>query len=196
MNAPGRPVAILLAAGGGARFGGDKLDAMIGAQTVLERSAAAVAASGCRQRVAVVSEKTQMHAPLLSGNGFEIIVNTSAAEGMSSSIRAGFVWAEAKGAGAALIALADMPLVPVAHFSRLLETFEQSAIGISCSADAGRRMPPAVFGSRWFAHLQALEGDAGARALLDKASAGDVVEAAPGDLDDIDSQDDLRRFNC
>ncbi len=196
MNAPGRPVAILLAAGGGARFGGDKLGAKTGAQTVLERTVAALAASGCRARAAVVGAKAQLHAPLLSRSGFEIIVNPSAAEGMSSSIRSGVVWAERKGAGATLIALADMPFVPAAHFSRLLEAFEQSAFGISCSADAKRRMPPAVFASRWFAHLQALEGDEGARALLDKASAGDVVEAAPGELDDIDSQDDLQRFNC
>ncbi|MEQ8935033.1 MAG: NTP transferase domain-containing protein, partial [Amphiplicatus sp.] len=85
--------------------------------------------------------------------------------------------------------------VPAAHFSRLLERVKQSSIGISCSADTGRRMPPAVFASRWFELLQALEGDAGAHALLAEASANDVVEAPPGELDDIDSQDDLRGFN-
>ena len=193
--APARTVAVLLAAGSGARFGGDKLGALVGAQTILERSAGALAASGCDERVAIVSAASRIHEALLVEYGFHVLVNPSAREGMASSIRAGVAWAEARGADAALIALADMPFIPVAHFVRLFEKFGQSAGGLSYSANAGQRMPPAIFASRWFGRLQTFEGDAGARALLDKASATDGVEAAAGAFDDIDSQEDVRRFN-
>ncbi len=190
-----RRIAILLAAGAGARFGGDKLGAMLGEESVLARSAAALAASGCDARVAVVSATSRIHEPLLIENGFHVLVNLSAAEGIASSIRAGVGWAEARGAGAALIALADMPFVPAGHFVRLFEKAEQSSDGLSYSAEAGRRMPPAVFSSRWFAALRALEGDSGARALLEKASASDAVEVPESVLDDIDLQEHVERFN-
>lgn len=177
------------------RFGGDKLGAMLGEKSVLARSAAALAAAPCDERVAVISAASRIHEPLLAANGFHVLVNPSAAEGMATSLRAGVAWAETRKARAVLIALADMPFVPAAHYSRLIERFERSEEGVSCSIESERRMPPAVFASRWFSALRAVEGDAGARLLLDKAAATDVAEAPKGALDDIDLQEHVLRFN-
>jgi CTP:molybdopterin cytidylyltransferase MocA len=49
-------------------------------------------------------------------------------------------------------------------------------------------MPPVLFGTEWFAALDKLSGDQGARALLDRA---EIVEAAMDDLFDIDCPEDL-----
>lgn len=192
MTAPARLAGLLLAAGEGSRFGGDKLGAVIDGETVLALSASALASVGCVARAAVVGAATRRHAPLLDKLGYDVIVNDDDATGLSTSIRCAVAWAQAQGAEAVMIALADMPFVTPTHLLRLCARYECGA-GIAYSRCGDRRSPPALFSARWFAALQALEGDAGARNLLALAEDNDGVDAPESMLADIDSQEDLAR---
>jgi CTP:molybdopterin cytidylyltransferase MocA len=90
-----------------------------------------------------------------------------------------------------LIALADMPLVPRAHFDTLLRALEgQDDIVASRHADA--TLPPAIFGKAHFERLAAARGDEGARRWLGAARA---IECPPEWLDDIDTPEDLARLS-
>ncbi|MGE0408109.1 MAG: NTP transferase domain-containing protein [Amphiplicatus sp.] len=182
--------AALLAAGSASRFGSDKLAALLGRKTLLHHSAAALAA-GLPLRAAVLRASSRIHAPLLERYGYHILMNEAPDEGLSASLRCALAWAQAQKARAALIALADMPFVTPAHYSRLVEKFRGSASGVAYSVCDGRRSPPAIFSQALFAALEALKGDVGARTLLESARAIDGVEAAAPTLDDIDSPKDL-----
>lgn len=168
---------ILLSAGRGTRFGGGKLGAQLGDKPLARHAADRLAALPFTRLIAVCSPATP-HLP-----GFERVALHPADGPLSRSIATGI--AALDGEAAALIALADMPLVPTAHFSALLAAFDGNMVA---SRVQSITMVPAVFGQHHFAALQHLSGDKGAGALL--------VDAPAIDLDcayalDIDTADDL-----
>lgn len=191
MIEPAPTAAILLAAGASTRFGGDKLAASVGGETVLALSARALAASGCALRAAVLSPVTKPHAPLLQTLGFAVVLNERADDGLSASIRAGVDWADKQGAQSVLIALGDMPFIDPEHYLRLLRKFQESDDQLTFTVCGDRRAPPAIFGSLWFSPLRNLHGDAGARDLLRCADKRVGVQAPASALRDIDTPGDL-----
>lgn len=178
MNA--RDVAvILLAAGRASRFGGGKLAADLAGKPVALHVGERLAAMPFARKVLVCSTATP---PI---DGFERIQLDPPGAPLSRSIATGI--AAVSGTGAALIALADMPLVPAEHFERLVEKFDGDRIG---TVVAGRTMVPAIFGTHLFSVLAALEGDRGAAALLRDAPTVALEETLALD---IDTPDDLAR---
>lgn len=170
---------VLLAAGRGTRFGGGKLAAELAGKPLVRHVAERLAMLPFAQHLIVTSDSTPPVA------GFERIGLSPPDAPLSRSIASGI--AALSGNSPALIALADMPLVPAAHFARLIAEFDGNCIG---TAVAGRIMVPAIFGPGLFPQLMALEGDRGAAPLLRHAP------SIPLDEDhalDIDTQDDLVR---
>jgi len=175
--------AVLLAAGRSTRFGtADKLAAPLGDRPLGLHAAGTLATLPLAARFVVC--RPGPHA----WPGFERIVNARPEAGLAHSIALGIAAARKGGAEAVLVALADMPFVTAAHLARLLDRHDGPNT-LAASSDGRHRMPPALFGTRWFDALEELTGDRGARALLDKA---DEVVASPDELRDIDTMDDLR----
>lgn len=187
MIEPDRIAAVLLAAGRSERFGSDKLLALADGEPVAIRAARHLGAIGCGTRIAVCRGDSPV-AELLAATGYEIVINSDPARGLSSSLALGIGRAEAAGADAALVALGDMPFVPAAHFRALLAAFDPADASIVASARDDAAMPPALFARRHFAGLCAARGDRGGRALLAGAT---LVAATPRELADIDRPGDL-----
>ena len=119
--------------------------------------------------------------------GFQIALNARAEEGMGTSV----ALAQKERCDAVLIALADMPLVPRAHFDGLIDSARTR--GACWASDTGAaRTPPAIFGQSHFAELARLNEDTGARALLKNARA---VSCPPQWLEDIDTPEALARLS-
>ncbi len=184
-------VAILLAAGSSTRFGGDKLGAELGAGTVLSAAAKALAASEPERRAAVLGEASRQHAPLLEALGYDILINANASEGMGTTLSCGADWAKSRNADYLLVALADMPFVTPDHFSDLMQKARAEPEGLAYSLCSARRTAPACFSARWFGSLCALQGDAGARAIIHNAPQSGAVAAPSRMLADIDFPADL-----
>ncbi|QJU59716.1 NTP transferase domain-containing protein [Sphingomonas sp. AP4-R1] len=177
-----RIAGVLLAAGRSTRFGADdKLAAMLGGRPLLHHAADAM-------RAAPLASRFLVRSGAVDGlDGFATVAIPQGAE-MSRSLAAGIAAARAAGADAALVALGDMPFVPAAHLATLIAACEGPG-ALLASGDATRRAPPALFGSDWFADLEAATGDAGARSLLTRAT---LLPLPPEALRDIDTVDDLR----
>lgn len=173
---------VLLAAGRSTRFGAaDKLAAPLNGMPLGFHAARTLATLALPLSVVVTGPTT------LEWPGFERIVNDRPDAGMGRSLALGVAAARELGASAILVALADMPRVPAAHFRKLLarDILPDTRVG---STDGIRRLPPALFGAGWFPALESLDGDQGARMLLVDA---EVVAAPTNALVDIDSEDDL-----
>nr|WP_246385733.1 nucleotidyltransferase family protein [Novosphingobium hassiacum] len=168
---------ILLAAGRGSRFGGAKLGADLAGKPLARHAADRLAAMAFTRHIAVCSTAT----PELPG--FERLLLDPVDAPLSRSIAMGIAALDHE--DAALIALADMPLVTIEHFQRLLEHFDGDRVGTRVG---NVTMVPAMFGARRFAALKALDGDRGAGALLRDASA---VTLDPALALDVDTPDDL-----
>lgn len=176
-------VAAVLAAGRGTRFGGDKMAAQIGGRAMLSLVAETITGAGADRCLAVL--RNEAMAGLLP-DGFAHTVTTGE---MADSLRAAVRYAETAGADFLLIALGDMPFVPVAMYRALIT--RASATTPSAASVEGRAQAPACFPRAWFPRLMALEGDQGAGLLLRGLPPVQLVHAVPGQMRDIDRVEDI-----
>ena len=181
----------LLAAGQSRRFDdGDKLAALLG-NRMLGLHAAETAAAMPFSGKLVIGSPAHDCAPQWRKLGYEIIENLEALEGQASSVRIAAAHARDSGAAALCVLLADMPFVTADHLGQLIRAFDRSGDTVA-SARGGQVMPPAIFPAETLEQLLALEGDAGARAVLagaERITGGDPL------LIDIDTREDLARAN-
>jgi molybdenum cofactor cytidylyltransferase len=187
MLKPEQTALILLAAGRSRRFNdGDKL-----AEPFLDKPLAFHVVTAFERipflaRVAIVSDTALDFATL----GYDVVENPDPSLGQARSLCHGVKRAQALGAEAVLVALADMPRVTAAHVYRMFDAADGPAT-IVASSDGVRPMPPALFGKDMYPELLALEGDQGARDLIKR---GHHVVTSPAELVDVDTQEDLREL--
>lgn len=179
-------ILVLLAAGKSKRFISDesKLDMPIGDLPLGLYAARALAALPFKARAAIVRRCRVDYA----AHGFHVIENTDPVGDIASSLRLGVTFAQAQGAVAVLVALADMPRITAGHVRRLLEAADGAEAVVASSIAGAAPRPPAVFGSDQFETLLSLSGDHGARDLI---RSGQRIEAPAAELVDIDTQEDL-----
>jgi molybdenum cofactor cytidylyltransferase len=166
-----RPVvcAVVLAAGQSRRMGGrDKLLEPVAGSPLLRHVVQALPASSVDEIVVVLPPDPGGRLTALAGTKARAVINPRAAEGMGTSVGAGVTALKAE-ADAVLIVLADMPEVTAGDYDRLIAAFdpaEDRAI-VRAVTDTGQPGHPVLFGRRFFELLQALEGDRGARSLIE-----------------------------
>ncbi len=183
--------AVVLAAGASTRMGRPKLALPVRGVPMIRRAAQAALGSRCREVIVVLGTHAGVYRPLLDGLDVRIVENPDPAEGMGSSIRVG-VGTIAPDAAGAVILLADQPFVTSEMIDRLIETAATEQRRIVASAYRGTVGPPVYFQRALFLELLVLEGDRGARSVieahpteglalpLDEALVADID--TPGDL--------------
>lgn len=186
MLEPAQVALILLAAGRSRRFNGDKLAEQFLDKPLAFHVVTALEHVPFKMRIAIVSETALDFAAL----GYQVIRNPDPSLGQARSLCFGVEAAQAAGAEAVLVALADMPRVTATHIHRLFNAADGPAT-IVASSDGTRPMPPALFGRDMFDELMNLEGDEGARRLVKR---GRHVVTSPAELVDIDTREDLTRL--
>jgi molybdenum cofactor cytidylyltransferase len=126
----------------------------------------------------------------------EIVINENWPDGMASSLQKGLhkLLAIEPDLSALCITLCDQPLVDSGIIDRLIETFQTGDSLIVASAYAETSGVPAVFSSRLFDELLALESSQGAKKVivkhLDRVKKIPVPEA----FYDIDTRQDFAEF--
>jgi nicotine blue oxidoreductase len=171
---PGRVAGILLAAGDGSRLGQPKALVELGGRTLAERGVALLRDGGA-DSVLVVTGAVE-----LSMAGVRIVDNPRWRTGMGSSLAAGLSalvadaaggagvpgGAAARDCGAAVVALADQPLVGAEAVRRLIAAYRRGA-GVAVAAYDGKpRNPVLIARQHWASVLELATGDTGARPFL------------------------------
>jgi molybdenum cofactor cytidylyltransferase len=180
---------LVLAAGGGTRFGGLKQLALYRGRTLIA-NAASRALGVCDAGVFVVTgAKGSEVARAVAGLPVATTHNPAWQSGISTSIAAGISAIPAT-ASALLVMLCDQPLVDEADLAALAEAardFPQRVV----AARYGDRPAgvPAIFPRSIWRAFQALRGDAGARALI--STLDPVAIEMPHAAIDIDVPADL-----
>lgn len=174
----------MLAAGSSRRFGAaDKLAADFRGRPLGEHVIAAIPPLGFARKWVVASDPGHPCAANWAASGFEVLHNKQASGGMGTSLALAADTAMRGDCDGLLIALADMPLVPAAHYSALADAFD-SPDAIIASRIAATLQPPAIFGSEHFQRLSRASGDEGARRWL---TDGRALPCPPEWLIDIDT---------
>jgi molybdenum cofactor cytidylyltransferase len=185
--------AIVLAAGRGTRFGAaPKMLATISGKSLVRRVTEAALTSEASPVVVVTGHAAADVEAALSGMPVILTRNASYADGLSTSLKAGF-GALPPEAEAAIVLLGDMPLVQVTLIDRLLQAWRGNGrpAALVPTLD-GRRGNPVVLSRVLASDIASLAGDSGAGPLLRGRS--DVIEwpvADPAVHEDVDTQQAL-----
>ena len=186
---------ILLAAGGGSRFGGGKLLAPFGGRPLVLCALDALVVAPVDETLVVVGADAREIRRVCEPYGVRIVENADWELGQSTSVLAG-VHALGEEARAAVILLADQPLVAPEAVKRLVAAYEEGA-KVAVATYGGRRRNPVLFSREVWALLEEeMVGDEGARSVLGRHP--EMVVEVPcdgvGDPADVDTREDLRRL--
>jgi len=189
-----RTVIVILAAGGSRRLGQPKQLLAVSGEPMIRRIVRSAVESGLEQVVVVLGSSACDCVSAIKQCGADIVVNPFWECGLAGSIRIGVERAEAAGADAVLILLADQPCLT----SKVIREFLDRAVARPDQVIAARYGdvvgPPIFFGLNWFPRLKALQGDEGARKLIREQQNGgiEIVDWPEGAID-IDLPEDLPR---
>jgi CTP:molybdopterin cytidylyltransferase MocA len=188
-----RVAGVLLAAGEGSRLGQPKALVGLDGRTLAERGVDLLRAGGADPVLVVTGA-----APLELAAA-HIVYNTQWRTGMGSSLRAAMDALHANGqVAAAVVALADQPLVGPEAVSRLIAAYRGGA-GVAVAAYDGKpRNPVLIAREHWPEVIATATGDQGARAFLrTRPELVTLVECGDtGSPDDIDTAADLARVEA
>ena len=200
---------MLLAAGEGSRFGRPKALVELDGQTLAERGVIMLRAGGADPVLIVTGAARVELGP--DHDQVRTVYNGEWRTGMGSSLRAALhalaepdVGPEAgPEVGAAVVALADQPLVGAAAVARLIAAYRAGASVAVAAYDGQPRNPVLLAREHWPEVIATATGDQGARAFLrSRPDLVTLVECGDtGRPDDIDTPADLdgiavRRPGC
>ncbi|WP_295810500.1 molybdopterin-binding/glycosyltransferase family 2 protein [uncultured Nitratireductor sp.] len=186
---------VLLAAGQSRRMGEhNKLMASFDGVPLVRRTGAALAQSRVDGAVAVVGHEAERVRGALEGLGMVMAVNDAYAEGLSTSLKAGIAALPDEAMGA-LVMLADMPEIRSEDLDRLVEAFVKAGgNAVVRATHNGKRGNPVILPRALFAEVARLEGDTGARHVVEQELVGvvDVETGAAAHLD-VDTPEALEK---
>ena len=188
-----RVAGVVLAAGGGSRYGSPKALVRLRGRLLVERAADLLAAGGCDPVVVVLGAAADqvLAAARLPRTGVRTVVNRDWPTGMGSSLRVGLAAVPAE-AEAVVVTLVDTPGLGPESVRRLVTAGGPD--GAAQATYGGRRGHPVLLGRTVITEVAAAAtGDRGAGPWL--AAHPERVRLVPcdgtGDPRDVDVPDDL-----
>lgn len=184
------PVGVLLAAGRSTRFGADKLLHPLADGTPIAVASARALRAATERAVAVVRPDQGELARLLAAEGLETVLGDHDDRGMAATLARGV--GETRDAAGWIVALADMPFVRPETVVAVVRAIADGA-SICAPEYRGRRGHPVGFSAQWGDQLVALQGDQGARRLIERHRQRLRLLRCddPGTLQDVDLPTDL-----
>jgi molybdenum cofactor cytidylyltransferase len=186
-------VAIVLAAGKSSRMGANKMLVPFRGAPLLQSTIRNVLASSVDQVIVVTGQDQRDVEAVLDGFKIALVHNPDFEQGLATSLAVGV---KAAGfADAIVVCLGDMPLVDAKIIDRLIAAYnplEHRTIVVP--THSGQLGNPVLWGRDHFEHLAALDGDKGARSLIEHFKSEVVEIEAGGDsvLRDADTPEALR----
>ena len=166
-EAPPQVAAIVLAAGQSQRMGRqNKLLAEIDGTAMVAHTVDAILASTVESVTVVLGHEADRVRDSLSSRNVTFVENPDYAEGLSASLKRGLA-SLPPGTDAALICLGDMPRISAAEIEYLIASYAPNQGHVICvPTHNGKRGNPVLIGRRFFAEVQDIAGDVGARTLI------------------------------
>jgi len=182
---------LVLAAGGGARFGSPKQLALLDGRPLLEHALIAMsAATRVRHTVVVLGFNADEILARVPLHGAEPVICRDWQKGQAVSLRTG-VEALAATSDAIVITLGDQPAIDPRAIDRVVEARDGRSTAVRATY-GGRPGHPVLFERRLFARFAQLRGDEGARQILSAAAVALIDCDGLGNDADIDTVEQLR----
>ena len=181
---------VILAAGGSRRFGGIKQLLEYKGKSLLRR-VMEVSTTTLGNRVKLVlgikSNKLKREA---DNYDLEVVVNRDWENGVASSVRAG-ISALPENCRAVMIILCDQPLIDHHHLKKLVDKWLQEPGKITASEYNSTLGVPAIFPREYFDDMLKLQGDRGAKSIIESNMGNVTAVSIPEAGTDINTQEDV-----
>ncbi|BDG02924.1 nucleotidyltransferase family protein [Anaeromyxobacter oryzae] len=192
----GSIAAVVLAAGSSARMGRNKLLLSLGGESVLRRAVRRASEAGLDPVLVVLGHDAGRATAELAGLACRPVVNPEWSLGKSASVRAGIA-AVPPEAIAAIVMLADMPLVTAEMLAELARTYRRGAARAVASRYGDVHAPPILYDRTLFDELVATKGDhCGKHVVKHHGAEAAVVTWPPAALADLDVPADYERIRA
>ena len=184
--------AVVLAGGTSSRMGANKLTAEWQGTPIIRRTVEAALASHATGVHVVTGHDADAVRADLAGLDCTIVHNPNYSEGLSTSLRAGLK--TVPGYDGAIVLLGDMPEIAPALIDRMVAAFSpDDGRAIVVATRGGKRGNPVLWARRFFADMEQITGDTGAKHLIGENE--DVVAEVEAETDavltDIDTPEEL-----
>jgi CTP:molybdopterin cytidylyltransferase MocA len=181
---------VVLAAGGGSRFGGTKQLAELRGRPLLEYALGSVA--GLSPRVVVLGHAAEAILAAVDLQGTRPLVCDGWREGQAASLRCG---GEALGAvDAAVVVLGDQPRITREAVAAVAGVAGAPGLVAARASYGGRPGHPVLLGRALLERVGELRGDVGFRDLLAGVEVTEVEVGGLADPVDIDTWEELARL--
>lgn len=187
-----RTSAIILAAGSSTRMGTSKQLLPLDGRPLLQHVLDNVRASEVREIIVVLGASAEVIRGEIDAHNARVVINENYREGMGTSLKTGISAVNAE-AEAALIILADQPLVRPETINRLISEHVRSKAQIVIPLYRGFRGNPVLLDRAVFPEVMALSGDIGCRAVFGDHLEG-IVKVPVDDVGillDVDRKSDF-----
>ncbi len=187
---------IILAAGPSMRLGKPKQLLVYYGKTLVENIVEEAQKANLNPVVVVTGASSASVSGVLGNKKVEIVYNDRWQSGMASGIVAGVskILALSPETDSLIIAVCDQPFVSAALFGQLMKMKKEQNKGIVGSAYVGTIGTPVLFGKAYFEKLLLLEGEDGAKKILNTNQADlACVHFDQGSID-VDTTEDYDRL--
>ncbi len=193
-----RCAAIVLAAGGSTRLGRPKQLLRLNGENLVHRAARFAAEAGCAPVIAVLGCHAERIRSELDDLEVTIAINPDWQSGMGSSVHCGMksLMEEDASSPKVLLLVCDQVLLSKEILRSLMEKSAETDSPITAATYAGRTGVPAVFCNQLYPDLLAIEGDQGARTLIQRYLQRTIAVDFPGGAVDIDTAEDIVSFQA
>jgi len=186
---------IILGAGNSSRLGQPKQLLMYKGKTLICQMAEEAIAAVGSPVVLVTGANAPQILEKLCGFAIEIVENEQWSEGMGSSISTGMkAIAKHPGLAGVIIMVCDQPFVNAALLQQLIDQQTIAGKGIIASTYDNTAGTPVLFSNTYFDALTALEGQQGAKKILQQSTDDLALVPFPLGALDIDTAEDYQRL--
>lgn len=186
-----RVAGVVLAAGRSTRMGRNKLLLRHGGEPLVRRATRAALEGGLDPVLVVLGHEADLVGAAIAGLPCTAVLNARHALGMNTSLDAGLSALPA-GVAAAVVLLADMPLVTPRLLRALVACHRETGAALVASRYGGTVAPPVLYARPVFAELRGEVGDGRGREVLDRRRAEvRLVDWPAAWLADLDEPADL-----
>mgnify|MGYP005778691949 FL=1 len=187
----GRYASVILAAGAGTRFGGDKLSAPVRNKPLYLHTVERMQSFGFPVFFVTGNEEIARE---VRKRGLYPVRNTEPEKGISRSLRLGLKKAldDNPDLEGVLFSVCDQPCMETSTVQRIFNTATRHPGSIACAGSGARTGNPVFWDRRFFGELMELSGDEGGRQVIKRHREKlRIVQADPEELKDIDRREDL-----
>lgn len=185
-----------MAAGAATRMGKAKMLLPYGEQTILEHIVEEVQALNSAIICLVTGKYTTEIKAVIKDTSIALVPFANWQAGMSASIQFGLssLLEKQPNIDAVLFVVSDQPFLDRQLLFKMIDAFQQSGKGIVAAQYPQQYGTPVLFSHQYFPEIRLLEGDRGAKKLVEKQLEDVVLVDFPLGALDIDTAEDYAKF--